>query len=102
MESFELVQSHLEMSGIAISQKSPKDHPFNVKNSTIFILVCLYSILNASSLHEASSFVECTDILLTSVSMGTLAVVYEIIVFKTSKLFDFINDSADIVGEREY
>lgn len=101
MESFELLQTHLAICGIKISQKSSKNHPINVKNSTIFILVCAMVALHVISLKEADNFDECTDILFRCVSIGACNFLYVIVVLKTTKLFEFINRVADTVNESE-
>lgn len=101
MESFELIRTHLATSGIEISQKSLKTHSFNARNSTIFIFVCLNSSLTAATLGKASTFDECVDILFQSVSLGTCGIIYVIIVWKASKLFQFIDNLANTVDERK-
>lgn len=101
MESFELIRKHLAMCGIEISQKSPKNHAFNAKNVTVFILVSVSVSLIALTLNEADTFDECTDILYRSVSIGTSTILYVIIVWKTAKLFEFINALANIVNTSE-
>lgn len=101
MESFELLRNHLGMGGIIIARKSPRNHPFNAKNSTIFLLLCLNSILIAIASNQATTYDEYIDILFQSVSIGACAIPYVIIVWKTPILFEFINSLAAIVGERE-
>lgn len=101
MESFALLRKHLAMGGIAISQKSSKNHPLNVRNSTVFILLCTTSTSVALSLNDAKAFEECIDILFRSVSIGTGAIFYGIVVWKTSELFEFINSLADTVRASE-
>lgn len=56
MECFAFFRMHLAMCGITISQKSPNKRPFNVKNSTVSILVCVAVILIALSLNKANKF----------------------------------------------
>lgn len=97
MESFELLRNHLAMCGIAISQNTTKTHPFNVKNSTVFIVLCVTVSLIVISLNEANTFDECTDIVFRSVSIGTCGIFYGIIVWKTSKLFELVNSLAETV-----
>lgn len=101
MESFELLRTHLGMGGIMISQKSSKTHPFNVKNSTIFLLLCVTAILIAIASNQADSYDEYIDILFQSVSIGACAIPYVIIVWKTPILFEFINCLADTVNTSE-
>lgn len=86
------------MYGIA---NAPKNHPFNVRNSTVSILTCASSTFIALSLNDANTLDECTDILLKSVSIGVCGILYEIIVWNTSKLFEFIKSLADTVNESE-
>lgn len=102
MAVFALLRKHLAMSGIKISQQSPKTRPLNVKNSTICILICVTVTLMTISLNEANTFDESTDILFQSVSIGTCGIFYVIIVWKTSELFEIINGLADIVNTSEY
>lgn len=52
-------------------------------------------------LNEANTIDECIDILFQSVSSGVLAIMYEIIVWRTAKLFEFINGLEDIINESE-
>lgn len=102
MEFFELLRTHLAMCGVAITQKSAKNYPFiNLKNSTVFILVCVAVGLIALSLNEANTYKDYTDILFQSVSIGVCGIVYAIVVWKTSKLFEFICSLADTVHESE-
>lgn len=101
MQYFELLRKHFAMCGIEISQRSSKTHPFSVKNSTIFILVCINVSTIAIMLKEAHTFDEYTDILFRSVSGGTCGIFYEIIVWKTPKLLEFINSLEDTVNTSE-
>lgn len=101
MVTFTLIRSHFAMCGVAISQKAPNKHPINVKNSTVFILLCVFITLIAISLNEAKTFDESIDISFRCVSNSACDIVYAIIVWKTSKLFEFINSLADIVKESE-
>lgn len=98
MEFFELIRKHLAMCGI---EKSTKNHPFNVKNSTVFILIGVLITLTAVPLKEANTFNESTNILYQIVSNGSCAIVYEIIVWKTVELIEFINGLANIVEASE-
>lgn len=102
MDIFHLLRKHFTMGGIEISQKLSKNHPFNVKNMTFFILFCISICLTVLSLTEADTFDECTDILFRSVSAGVCGIIYEIIVWKTSKLYGFVNNLADAVNESEF
>lgn len=102
MESFASLRKHLVMCGIKIAQKSPKNHPINARNSIVFILLCVSTTLIAISLNEAKTFDESTDILFRSVSTGTCTILYVIIAWKTSKLYEFINGVEDIVKTSEF
>lgn len=101
MEVFESLRKHFATCGIAVSQKSPRRHPFNVKNSTVFILLCLYVSLIAVFVNDANTFDERTDILYKVVSISTCGILYEIIVLKMLKLFAFIDSLADTVDSSE-
>lgn len=68
-----------------------KPHPFNGKNSTVWVLLCIYVSFIAFLLTEVNTFVECTDILFRSVTISSFGMIYEIIVSRTNKLFEFIN-----------
>lgn len=102
MEFFTLIRQHFAMCGIVVSRKTSYSHPFNLKNSKVFILASLFAILAAASLNEANGFDMHTNILFRSFSIGTCGILYEIIVWKTSQLFEFIDSSADIIGSSEY
>lgn len=97
MEVFTLIQNHFATCGIAVTQKLQKTHPFNLKNLTVFILLCVFIILIAASLDETNTFDDFTDISFRCVSNSACNLVYAIIVWKTAKLFEFINCLADIV-----
>lgn len=99
MDMVELVQKHLAMCGIAISTESPKNHPINLRNSTIFLLLCACIISDAILLDEIGTFDEYTDILFHVITNSTFGIVYVIIVCKTSKLFKYINNLAVAVRE---
>lgn len=101
MESFNLFQKHLAICGIAISKEPPNRHPFNAKNLTIFFMGCAVINLSAASLLEAKAFDERTDILFQSVSFGVCILDYAIMVWKTSKLSEFINSLANAVTKSE-
>lgn len=91
METFELLQKHLAMCGIR------QKHPFNVKNSTVVLLLCLYIVLISVLLNETNTFQECTDIFFRVISIGSFGIIYEIIAWKTLKLFEFIHNLAHTV-----
>lgn len=97
MEFFALIQTHLALCGIAITQNESKKQTFNLKNSTVFILSSLYTILTAASLNESNSFDESTNVIFRSFSLVACTAVYEMIVWKTSKLSKFINGLAATV-----
>lgn len=101
MEFFALLRNHLVMCGIEISRKSPKNHPFNVRNTTMLILLYLYVSLTIILLNEDNTFDECTDLLLRSVSISFYGVMYIIVVWNTSKLIKFVNRLADTVEASE-
>lgn len=102
MESFALIRMNLAMGGIELSEKSPKTHPINAKNSTIFILICLTVWSIVALLDESNTFDERTNILFQSVTFTVCAMNFLIIVWKTSNLSQFINSSVDIVEASEY
>lgn len=95
MEIFALLKMHFAMCGIRMSQKSLS---LAGKSSAIFILVCVSSTLTTAALTEVNTFNEWTDILFRSVSIGICGIVYSIIVWKTSKLYEFIHTLADTVN----
>lgn len=80
-------------------QKS--SNPINVKNAIIFILVCVNASCTALTLNTANNFDECTDILFRSVSLGVCGILYEIIVWNTAKLLEFIDSLAETIKESE-
>lgn len=103
MEIFESLRKHFAMSGIAVSKNdAPKRHPFNGKNSIIFILFCVSVGLTTLSINDANTFDECTDIMFRSISAGVCGLIYAAIVWKTSKLYEFINILNVTVQESEY
>lgn len=101
MDCFELLQKHLAMCAIEVSQKPTKNHPFNVRNLTVFSSVCVTVGLILGSWNEDNTFDEHTDLLFRSLSIGAGAIVYAIIVCNTSKLSAFINSLADTVRASE-
>lgn len=101
MDCLELLRKHLSMCGIKVSHKSPKNHPVNKRNLTVFILACFCDTMAVISLKDANTFDEFTDILFRSISMGTFDILYVIIICKTSKLFEFFDSLVDIVEARE-
>lgn len=101
MESFALIRANLVMGGIEISQNSSKTNPINVKNSIIFLLICITVGSIAALFNESNTFDERTNILFQSVTFTVCAILYAIIVWKTSKLITFINSSVDIVKASE-
>lgn len=102
MESFALIRMNLAMGGIELSEKLPKTHPINAKNSTIFILICLTVSSIVGLLNESNTFDERTNILFQSVTFTVCAMIFLIIVWKTSNLSQFINSSVDIVEASEF
>lgn len=102
MEIFQLLRMHLEMCGIEVLKKSPKKYHFNAKNMTVFLLVWVIVSFILILLRETSAFDEITDILYRSVSIGAANILYIIIVWKTSKLCEFIDKSAHTVNASEY
>lgn len=102
MEIFELLRNHFAMCGIEISQKPPINQPFNAKNSTIFTLVCVtISLTIVFLLNEVNTFGESAELLFRIVSFCTCAILYVIIVWRTSKLLEFIDNLADTVNASE-
>lgn len=101
MDFFAILRNNLAMGGIKNLQKSTKIHPFNVINSTVSILLCATVSSIALSFNEANTFDECIDILYRSVSIGICGIIYEIIVWRTSKLFGIIDSLADTVNASE-
>lgn len=101
MENFDLIRNHLAMCGIPISKKTLQNHSFNVKNSTVIILVYIFVILSMSSLNEAHTFGESIDIFLHSLSQSFAGMIYVMIVRKTSEIIEFINGLEDIINQRE-
>lgn len=89
------------MCGIEAPQKSPKTHPFNVKNVSVFALLCVSSTLIVLSIDETVSFDERAYFLFHSFSQSICGIIYEIIVWKSSKLFEFIDKLGDLVKESE-
>lgn len=103
MEFFVLLRKHLAMCGIKISQQSSKNRLFNVKNLLCSVLNSLNVVLVLVTLNGASnSFDDSTNMIFQSFGTGTCAACYLIIVWKSSKLFDFINSLADMVECSEY
>lgn len=96
MHFFQLLKHHLATGGIAISLKN---HLFNIKNSTVFLLLCINAILNVLPLTEANGFDERADILFRSAELLVSAILNAIIVYKMSDLFKFIDSLADAVNE---
>lgn len=101
MDCFELLQKHLAMCAIDVSQKPAKNHPFNVKNLIVLISVCVTVALILGSWNEDNSFDEHTDLIFRSLSIGASAIIYAIIVCNTSELSAFINCLADTVKASE-
>lgn len=103
MEFFALLRKHIVMCGIEISKdsKPPHKYPFNVKNSTIFILISLYTTLCAIALNEINNFDEFTNLLFMTSSFIICGIDYVIIIWKTCELFEFIDSLEDIVSKSE-
>lgn len=103
MEFFALIRTDLVKCGIEISQKSTKNHhPFNVKNSTVFFIICLnVFLIIAVLIIETNSFNDRIDMVNKASSTGTCGICYIIIAWKTSKLLEFINYLADVVNASE-
>lgn len=101
METFTLLRRHLAMCGITMSPQSSKNHPFNAKNVTICVLISVTVTLIVVLLNEPNTFDECTEILMRSVTIGTAGVIYVIIVWKTSKLCEFVNYLEAMVNASE-
>lgn len=99
MELFPLLRMHFAMSGITPSNNN---HSFNVKNSTIFLSLCITVSLIAISMKDAKTNDERTDILFQSVSIGLFCIVYVIVIWKTPILLDFINNLDDTIKESEF
>lgn len=102
MENFELLQKHLALCGIEMSNNLLKNQSLNLKNLAVALLLCLYISLISVLLNETNTFEEGTDIFFRIISIGSFGIIYEIIVWKTSKLFEFINSLAGIVQASEY
>lgn len=98
MQMFELLRKHLDGCGIAVIKKAPI---FNTKNVTVLFLVCVLTIVTALLLTEVDTFDERTDTLFRTSSLIVCGIFYAIIVWKTPKLFEFINRLSDIVSESE-
>lgn len=90
------------MCGIAVSEKSSKTYEFNVRNVVVFLLVWVMVGFVLALLSETRAFNDVTDILFRSVSIGAANILYIIIVWKTSKLREFIDRSAHTVNASEY
>lgn len=101
MESFELLRKYFARCGIANSQKSTKNHSFNIKNLTVLMLLCIDVSLIAIMLNEANTFDEITDIFFRCISGGTCGIIYVIIICNTSKLFKFIDSLEDTIHASE-
>lgn len=102
MEISALLQKHFAICGIEISQKAPKSHSINVKNSRILVIICASCIFVLILLNEVSTFDECIDTLFRSISVGAIGILYAIVVWKSSNLFKFIKSLADIVEASEH
>lgn len=98
MELFVLLRKHFAMIGIT---PSINNHPFNAKNLSIFVLLCVTVTLMAASIKEVTTYDERTDILFRSVSIGVCCMVYVIIIWKTSILLEFIERLDDTIKESE-
>ena len=90
------------MCGIGIAKKSSKNHPINVKNASVSILNCVSATSITILINEANTFDEYTDILFRSVSMATCGILYEIFVWKTTNLVEFINSFEDIIKASKF
>lgn len=101
MQTFELLYKHLAWCGIKISQKPPNIYPFNVKNLAVSMLLCLYISSMSVLLDETSTFEEYTDTSFRAISIGSFGVIYEIIVWRTSKLLKFIESLSNVVKASE-
>lgn len=101
MEFFTLLRKHFALCGIASAKKSSKIHPLNAKNAIVFILNCVYVTSTIAALNEANSFDERMDIYFQYFSASGCGIIYEVIVSKTPKLFEFINNLAETVNKSE-
>lgn len=91
MESFTLFRKHLAMSGIVQQQSSQKSHSFNVKNSIVLILATIDGILLYNQLHVTNTFEDYTDTVYKVIFMCTIVTMYFITIWRSSKLFRFID-----------
>lgn len=94
-----MLRKHFAAAGIENLQNSPKNQSLNVKNSTVFLSLCLFGGLTILSSNEAESFDESIYIWLRGVSIGLCSVVYEIMVWNSTILYGFIDRLADTVNE---
>lgn len=99
MEALVMLRKHFAAAGIENLQNSPKNQSLNVKNSTVFLSICLFGGLTILSSNEAESFDESIYIWLRGVSIGLCSVVYEIMVWNSTILYGFIDRLADTVNE---
>lgn len=100
---FRLIKESLVCLGIRSPKSFKKVHRFTLKNSMIFIcfiasttLMSLFFILEDGTVAEYST---ATFGLLCSV-VGTIVI--STLIWKTEKLYKFIDEFEDIVQEREY
>ena len=98
MESFTLLQNHLETSGIC-SQQSPQKNSFNTKNSSVLVVLSISAMLFASQLFSTNSFELNAFIVHETVSTCFCIGIFITIICETPKLFRLIENVDTIVKD---
>lgn len=99
MESLTLLRKHLAMSGINIHHSPENPCRFNLKNSTVIILVHCYMASFVKLIEEIKTFEEYLDAVYKLTFGIIFAISYIIIVWKTSDLLRFIDSLEDTIAK---
>lgn len=85
------------------SQQSIKRHPFNIKNSSVLIILCMYIIvLQMYLIYSAPSLKDCVDCIYLMITVAATALNFAFINWKMAKIFRFIDNLEMIVKTSKF
>lgn len=100
MKIFQLIQKTFEASGIRRAQ-AHKKHPFNKKNSTIYLFLIQFTIsVHLFLIFQAETFREYADSFFMCMSTIFVFVCFMVTLWKQKNIFDLIDDFEDIIERR--
>lgn len=99
MKIFQSVKMYLARMGIKLQQQN-QSHPFNAQNVfAFFVFGSCISLNSAYFFLVANSFVESTESLYIICIAIVCTIIFTILIWKMSNLFDLINNFERIVEE---